>query len=136
MNTFVMHLQSTTQYERIDRVESFMGEDDSGNFGVLSGHARMMTLLGFGLARFRVTHRPWEFVAIPGAVLYFVNDELFISTRHYLRGQDYDQITRGLRQELLAEEEALHEMKQSIRRLEEEMFRRLWKVGRSGEPLA
>jgi F-type H+-transporting ATPase subunit epsilon len=95
-----------------------------------------VTLLGFGLARFRVTHQQWEFVAIPGAVLYFVNDELFISTRHYLRGQDYEQITQGLRQELLAEEEALREIKQSIRRLEEEMFRRLWKVGRSGEPLA
>ena len=136
MNTFIMHLQSATQYERIDNVISFVGEDDSGSFGILSGHARMMTLLGFGLARFRVTHQKWEFLAIPGGVVYFLNDQLFISTRHYLRDQDCERITAGLHRELLAEEEALREMKQSIRRLEEEMFKRLWRVRRSGEPLA
>jgi hypothetical protein len=36
---------------------------------------------------------------------------------------------------LLAEEEALHEIKQSLHRLEEEMFRRLWKMKRGGEVL-
>ena len=136
MNPFVMHLQSATQYERINHVVSFVGEDDSGSFGILAGHERMITLLGFGLARFRVTNRPWEYLAIPGGVLYFASDQLFISTRRYLRGENYEQITGGLRRELLTEEEALREIKQSIRRLEEEMFRRLWKVGRSGEPLA
>ena len=60
MNTFLLHLQSATQYERIENVLSFVGEDDSGSFGILSGHGRMMTLLGFGLARFRITHQDWE----------------------------------------------------------------------------
>ena len=36
---------------------SFIGEDDSGSFGILAGHARMMTMLGFGLARFRAGGR-------------------------------------------------------------------------------
>ena len=66
MNTFLLHLQSATQYERIENVLSFVGEDDSGSFGILPGHARMMTLLGFGLARFRVTDQDWEFLALPG----------------------------------------------------------------------
>jgi F-type H+-transporting ATPase subunit epsilon len=43
MNTFVMHLQSATQYERINGVVSFVGEDESGSFGILAGHASMVT---------------------------------------------------------------------------------------------
>jgi F-type H+-transporting ATPase subunit epsilon len=133
MNGFVMHLQSATQYERIEDVASFVGEDDSGRFGILPGHARMMTLLGFGLARFRVIDQGWEFLAVPGGLAYFVDYQLYLCTRRYLRGKDYNGISAALRQELLAEEEALREMKQSMRRLEEEMFKRLWKVKRRGE---
>ncbi len=132
MSTFVMHLQSATQSERIENVLSFIGHDDSGSFGILSGHARMMTLLAFGLARFRVIDRGWEFLAFPGALAYFVNGQLYLSTRRYVRGKDYEGISAALRQELRAEEEALREMKQSVRRLEEEMFKRLWKVKPGG----
>ncbi len=133
MNSFVMHLQSATQYERIDDVTSFVGEDDSGSFGILAGHARAMTLLSFGLARFRAGNRPWEYLALPGGLAYFVDSQLYLSTRRYLRGLDYASLSAALRRELRAEEEALREMKQSMRRLEEEMFKRLWKIGRSGE---
>ena len=133
MNTFLLHLQSATQYERIENVLSFVGEDDSGSFGILPGHARMMTLLVFGLARFRVTDQDWEYLAFPGALAYFVDDQLYLNTRRYLRGKDYERLSAALRKELLAEEEALREMKQSMRRLEEEMFKRLWKMKQSGE---
>jgi F-type H+-transporting ATPase subunit epsilon len=133
MNSFLMHLQSATQYEQIGNVVSFVGEDESGSFGILSGHGRMMTLLVFGLARFRVIDQDWEFLALPGALAYFVNGQLYLSTRRYLRGKDYEQLSIVLRDELLAEEEALRETKLSVRRLEEEMFRRLWKVKPSGE---
>jgi len=133
MNTLVLHLQGATQYERIENVVSFVGEDDSGSFGIIAGHARMMTLLSFGLARFRLVDQGWEFLAIPGALAYLVNGQLYLSTRRYLRGEDYEHLTIALHDELLAEEEALREMKRSVRRLEEEMFRRLWKVRPSGE---
>lgn len=133
MKSFVMHLQSATQYERIESVVSFVGEDDSGSFGILPGHGRMMTLLVFGVARFRVMNKNWEFLALPGALAYFVGGQLYLSTRRYLRGRDYDHLSVALGNELRAEEEALRETKQSVRRLEEEMFRRLWKVKPSGE---
>lgn len=133
MTSFVMHLQSATQYERIDGVTSFVGEDDSGSFGILAGHARAMTLLSFGLARFRIGDRVWEYLALPGGLAYFVDGQLYVSTRRYLRGQDCDSLSTLLRRELRAEEEVLREVKQSMRRLEEEMFKRLWKLGRCGE---
>ena len=135
MNTFPMHLESTTQYDRVEKVISFIGEDDSGSFGVLPGHARMMTLLRFGLARFRVLDEDWEYLALPGALAYFLDGELHLSTRHYLRGKDYDKISTALEQELLVEEDNLQVVKQSLHRLEEEMFKRLWKLKRTGEAL-
>jgi F-type H+-transporting ATPase subunit epsilon len=135
VNTFPMHLESTTQYEQVANVISFIGEDESGSFGVLPGHARMMTLLRFGLARFRVLGEDWEYLALPGALAYFLNGELHLSTRHYLRGKDYDRISTGLEQELLVEEDNLQVVKQSLHRLEEEMFKRLWKLKRTGEAL-
>ena len=135
MNTFPMHLEGTTQYERIEKVISFIGEDDSGSFGILPGHARMMTLLRFGLARFRVLGEEWEYLALPGALAYFLDGELHLTTRHYLRDKDCDRITTALEQELLVEEENLQLVKQSLHRLEEEMFKRLWKLKRTGETL-
>jgi F-type H+-transporting ATPase subunit epsilon len=133
MRTFVLHLQDATQYERIANVTSFVGQDASGSFGLLAGHARMVTVLVFGLARFRIEEEPWQFVALPEGVLYFVENELWLSSRRYLRDDDYDRITQRLDQELLAEETNLSAIKEGIRRLQEELFRRLWQMGRHRE---
>ncbi len=133
MRGFIMHLQSATQYERIEQVTTFVGEDISGSFGILAGHHRMMTSLLFGLARFRTEEDEWEFLALPGGVLYFVENELFLNTRRYLRGTDYAGIAKALEQQLRSEEALLRDLKESMHRLEEEMFKRLWSLGRGGE---
>lgn len=133
MTPFVMYLQSATQYERIERVTMFVGEDASGSFGIMAGHHRMMTTLQFGLARFCTDDSEWQFLALPGGVLYFVNNELFLNTRRYLRDRDCARITRALEQQLRREEAALRELKESLHRLEEEMFKRLWKLGHGRE---
>jgi len=133
MNQFVLHLQSSTQYERIENVTAFVGQDASGSFGIMAGHHRMMTPLFFGLARFRTGDGEWQFLALPGALLYFVNNELFLNTRRYLRDHDCTRITHALDDQLRAEETTLRQVKESLRRLEEEMFKRLWTVGRGRE---
>ena len=65
---------------------------------------------------------------LPGAVLYFHDDVLTLSTRHYLRDTDYIRVSEALQKQLLAEEEKLHIMKKSLRRMEEEVFKRLWEM--------
>ncbi|NGZ10191.1 MAG: F0F1 ATP synthase subunit epsilon [Nitrospira sp. LK70] len=134
MTEFVMHLQSATQYECIERVTMFVGEDASGSLGIMAGHHRMMTPLQFGLARFRTENGGWQFLALPGGLLYFVDNELFLNTRRYLRSPDYARITQALEEQLRGEEAALRELKESFHRLEEEMFRRLWSLSRGREP--
>jgi F-type H+-transporting ATPase subunit epsilon len=128
MKTFVLHLQSATQYERISDVVSFVGVDGSGSFGILAGHDRMITTLGFGLARCRTADDEWQYVAMPGAVLYFVSGELTVSTRRYLRGADYASMSGVLHEQLLAEEEKLREVRQTLARLEDEMLRHLQRI--------
>lgn len=132
MRTFAMHVQSATQYEHIENVASFVGEDESGSFGILARHARMMTALSYGLARYQLQNGSWHYLAFPGGILYFVNDALYISTRRFLHDIDYERISVGLLEQLLKEEEDLHVIKDSLFRLEQEIFRRLWQKGRSG----
>lgn len=130
MTAMTLHLESPVRHEQFDDVSSFVAEDASGSFGILPGHERLLTVLEFGLARFRNSGGPWQYVAAPGAVVYHAAGELHFSTRHYVLGNDFEKIQDALRQELMAEERALEEIKQSLRGLEEAMLKRIWEMGR------
>ncbi|MBE9486851.1 MAG: hypothetical protein KAT62_08400 [Desulfuromonadales bacterium] len=132
MKSFILRLQDASHAEEIAGTTSFVGEDTSGSFGVLAGHARMMTSLIIGLARFRVGNNAWQYLALPGAVLYFHDNVLTLSTRRYLLDDNYMRISQALQQQLLAEEEKLHTMKESLHHMEEEVLKRLWEIGRKG----
>jgi len=130
VNTFSLQLQDARHAERFDNVVSFVGEDTSGSFGVLANHARLMAVLNFGLARFRILNRDWTYVAMPGAVLYFRDNELTLNTRRYVLDDDYLRISDTMQRQLVAEEEKLLELKQSLHQMEEEVLRRMWEMRR------
>jgi F-type H+-transporting ATPase subunit epsilon len=130
VNTFVVHLQDAMQYERVDGVESFVGADASGSFGIQAGHERMITSLVFGLARYRRSGEPWQYLALPRALLYMIGGELFVSTRRFLRDPDYRRMSDALSARLRAEEQDLAQVRDSLRRMEEAMFKRLWELSR------
>ena len=130
MNSFTLELHDATQMQRIADVVSFVGEDASGSFGILAGHARLITTLVLGLARFRTAANGWSYLALPGAVLHFRDNVMTLSTRRYLRDDDYMRISQELRQQLIAEEQNLRAMKESLHRMEEEALRRLWEMSR------
>lgn len=130
MKAFTLRLQDATHAEEIEGVTSFVGEDPSGSFGVMADHTRLMTCLIIGLARFRIDEQDWQYLALPGAVLYFQDNVLTLSTRHYLLDQDYTRISQALEQQLLAEEEKLHSMKESLHHMEEEVLKHLWQMNR------
>ncbi len=132
MKTFTLVLHDATRSQKIKDVTSFVGEDISGSFGILAGHARMMTSLIIGLARFRIGEGKWQYLALPGGVLYFHDNMLTLSTRRYLLDDDYMRISQALEQQLIAEEEQLHSMKESLHHMEEEVLKRLWEMGRIG----
>lgn len=131
MTSFNLLMQDTTHSQHYEGVTSFVGEDDSGSFGIIANHTRMMATLVMGLARFRLSDQSWHYIATPGALLYFYNNQLILSTRHFFIDNDYMRISRTLEEQLLQEENKLVKQKQSLRHMEEVVFKRLWDIGRT-----
>ena len=117
MNQFALNLLDATHEQRITGVTSFVGEDATGSFGIQPNHARFMTTLVFGLARFRLVTEDWQYLALPGAVVYFNNNELTISTRHFLIDTDLERISTLLEQQLITEAENLLATRESLHRM-------------------
>ena len=125
MNQFVLNLFDASHEQRITGVTSFIGEDATGCFGIQANHARFMTTLVFGLARFSLSLDEWQYLALPGAVVYFNNNELTVSTRHFLIDTDLERISTLLEQQLIAEEEDLRATRESLHRMEQAMMKRM-----------
>ncbi len=125
MTPFEVQLLATDRGETIAGVASFVGEDASGSFGLMAHHQRFMTVLAFGLARLTLADGGRRYVGLPGGLLYFVDNELRISTRRYLIGTDAAAIGATLAQVMLADEQALALTRQKLHRLEAEMLQRL-----------
>jgi F-type H+-transporting ATPase subunit epsilon len=130
LKTFTLTLFDATRSMSMEGVCSFVGEDATGNFGIMGGHARFITLLVTGLAKFRVGRENWQYLALPGGVLYFCNDILTISTRRFLLDDDYSHIRELMQQQLLKEDKSLSSLKKSLHRMEKELLRQLWELQR------
>lgn len=125
---FSLHLESATRAEQIDDVISFVGADASGAFGILAHHERMMTVLEFGMARFRTADARWHYVALPGAVVSFADNALHLATRRYVLSDDYDVVADAIENALRSEERTLRGLRQRVGRLDREILRRLWRL--------
>jgi F-type H+-transporting ATPase subunit epsilon len=128
MKTFSIRLLSVTSSETIEGVESFVAEDSTGSFGILAEHGRFMSILSFGLAKFRVSDKGWEFLGLPNGIIYFRDNVLSISVHRYIRGKEVSDIAKKLSGELLAQERELDETRLKIRRLEAKIVHRLAKL--------
>jgi F-type H+-transporting ATPase subunit epsilon len=59
-----------------------------------------------------------------------LDGELYVSTRRYFRDADYRRISDALSARLRTEEDELKQVRESLRRMEEQMFKRLWELSR------
>ena len=89
-----------------------------------------MTVLVFGLAHLQVAEGKVEYLALPGGVLHFVNNELRIATTKFVRSPELEEISAALESELRREEEGLRDIKQSLHQLDEEIMKRLYELKR------
>lgn len=128
MTAFSLVLQSPVQTQRIEGVRSLVARDRSGSFGVLAGHARMITLAQPGLLRLLRGSNGWEYAAHAGGLLYALGSEVFLCTSRFLTGTDYNGLRGTLEGELRAERESLKIQRSNVARIEEEMMRRLWRL--------
>lgn len=130
MNSFMLCLLDATHTEEITDVTSFVGEDETGSFGLLANHSRFMTVLSTGIAKYRIGDSDWKYLAAAGGVIYFKNNVLTLCTYRFLLDDNYSRIRQALEEQLVAEEEKLQTFKASLHHMEEEVFTRLWEIGK------
>ncbi len=133
MNRFQLRLLDSQGTRDIDQVEAFVGSDLSGSFSIWANHQRFITVLEFGLARYRCADDLWCYIAMPGAVLQFDANQLQLISRRFIIDRDYQRISQLLTEQLLAEEQLLHDTKRSLRHMEEQLIRQLWQRASSSE---
>jgi len=135
MNSFRIMLRDNSRSETIDGVASFVAEDASGSFGLLAGHARLMTSLVFGLARFRTRTGPWQYLAMPGAILLFEDNVLSLNTRRYLLGGNYEAMSSALVEKLALEERSLNEMKRTLHQIETHVLKQMLEMNKAASTI-
>ena len=131
MKTFRIKLMSMTRSESIPDVVRFAGRDAAGSFGILANAYRRMTVLIFGLAHFQHATGSVEYLALPGGLLYFADNELRIATTNFMRSSGLEEISAALDRQLRQEESELHDIKQSLHQLDEEILKRMYELTRS-----
>ena len=128
MGSFSMEIASSTRLQRHDGVQSFVGTDASGRFGLLAGHEPLATVLAYGLARFRLAEGTWHYLALPGGVLRFADNRLAIATRAFVTGDSLDTVRAALDQELQQDASHRAELRQNLQQLEQALMQRLWRM--------
>jgi F-type H+-transporting ATPase subunit epsilon len=124
VRTFAVELSSEQRTERIEGVVSFVGRDDSGSFGILSGREPFATILSWGLCSLQVQAER-RYVALPRGVLYFAEDVLRICAHRFVLDDDPERIVERLAQEMRQEEATSRDLHALLRDLDRELLRRL-----------
>lgn len=133
MKTFRLRLMSMTRSVLIPDVIRFTGRDAAGSFGILAMASRRMTVLVFGLAHFLNAAGQIEYLALPGGVLYFSDNELCIATTNFARSASIEEISAALDLQVREQESELRDIKQSLHRLDEEILKRMYELRRNPE---
>ncbi len=125
MAGFTLNILASNDEQHFVDVSSFVGADASGYFGIQANYSRFMTVLVFGLARFRFADETWHYLALPNALASFQDNQLTISTRYFLIDTDFDHISALLEQQALKESENLHATRESLQRMDLAIFKKI-----------
>ncbi|MBE2259826.1 MAG: F0F1 ATP synthase subunit epsilon [Candidatus Accumulibacter sp.] len=125
MNGFALHLHDSHGSDHFDDVVQFIAADGSGSFGVLAGHARMVAVLRYGLARFVDGHGHWRYLALPGGVLNCTGGRVSLATVRYFLGDERATICRQLADEMARTDSDVHTSRTTLTEIEHALLRRL-----------
>jgi F-type H+-transporting ATPase subunit epsilon len=125
MKTFSLTLIDTTGMTRFDTVSQFVGADAEGSFGLLADHLHTVALLRYGLARFADQAGVWRFLAMPGGVLRFTDNQLTISTVRCFLGDSEDAICASLEAAMQQTDSEVHTAKAALSKIEHSLIKRL-----------
>jgi F-type H+-transporting ATPase subunit epsilon len=125
MKTFRLTLIDTTGITRFDTVTQFIAADAEGSFGLLADHIHTVALLRYGLARFIDSAGVWHFLAMPGGVLRFADNQLTITTVRYFLGDSADAIYESLEAAVQQTDSEVYKAKAALSKIEHSLIKRL-----------
>lgn len=125
MKTFALHLHDSQDAWHFPAVVQFVAADASGSFGLLAGHAHLVAVLRYGLARFLDNGGQWHYLALPGGVLTFAKDHLRLATVRCFLGTERGSICRQLEEEMARADSELNSARASMDEIEHALVRRL-----------
>jgi F-type H+-transporting ATPase subunit epsilon len=135
MRTFPLTLLDGRGVQRFDTLVAFMAADASGSFGVLAGHAAMVAVLRFGLARFVDDARTTRYLALPGGVLRFADNRLTLVTVRYFLGEDRSTIVEQLATAMARRDSDIRAARATLNEIEHSLLRGLIRLTH-GEPVS
>lgn len=105
-----MELRITTPLEVVleaRAVASIRAEDRSGGFGILAGHADLLTVIEAGVLHWREAAGPWRYCAVRGGVLRVSGGQVVtVACREAVPGEDLAELEAGLHARAQAADEA------------------------------
>lgn len=125
MRTFALALLDSRGADRFDAVVQFVAADATGAFGILAGHADMVAVLRYGLARFVDDTGKWHYASLPGGVLHVAGGRVSIATVRYFLGEERGAIVRQLQEELAREDSDVRTARTTLAEIEQSLLRRL-----------
>jgi len=125
MKSFVLNLLDSHGNEHFDNVTHFIAADDNGSFGLLAGHAPMIAILRYGLARFCDSAGVWRYAAFPGGVLRFAENQLDVVTVSYFLGDDRSNICGRLAEAMARTDSEIRKARATLAEIEHSLVRRL-----------
>jgi F-type H+-transporting ATPase subunit epsilon len=125
MTTFTVTLLDGRGAERFESITGFVAADASGSFGLLAGHAKMVSVLRYGLARFVDNAGNWRYIALPGGVLRFADNQLQVSTVRYFLGEERSRIVEQLAGAMARVDSDVRTARATLDEIEHSLMRRL-----------
>ncbi len=117
-------------------VTSVRAEDESGGFGILTGHADLLTVLTVSVVSWRHTDGKAGYCAVRRGVLSVKGGkEIAIATREAQRGDDLDTLEALVLSRFRAEAEAERSGRTAAMRLQTQAIRRIVEALRPGRQM-
>ena len=120
----------------MERVTSLIAQDASGQFGILPGHAALVTVLEPGLFRYRMaTGTVWSYGASAGGLLHCKREiaatRVRIVSRRFLLGDEPEALQTQLDELLAAQRTLRMSTRDRVRQLDQAFYKRLQQLAQA-----
>jgi len=135
MNNFTLLLQDCSHSLQIEQISSFVATDASGSFGIQAGHETLLTCLQPGLARYKTGDGNWQYIAQPGALLWFQDNHLHLITSQFITSADRNSLLPFLDTHWQQENENRRTNLRNITQMEQALARKIREMNQRSESL-